>query len=317
MKLFRTLLGAVLAAGLAGAAQAQTVGIGTSNPGSLYHNIGSAIAKVASEAGLSATIQPATSPNQYLPVVAAGELDFGISNLEEFHAALEGTEHFEGRPNPDLRPLALLYPLRAAIFVRKDSDIQTIADLEGRPMPDGYTAQRTILPLLDAMYATAGLTRDDMQPVQVPSVVAGGDAFMQGQADGFFFALGAGKVREADAAVGGIRALPLEDNEETLQAIREHWKTGFIAEVQPGPANPGILEPTHVLAYPMLVFTNATVSDEVAYQMTKILYENKEGMAAVFPPFNGFNPDEHMVGEVAPAEYHPGAVKFYQEKGLM
>jgi hypothetical protein len=43
---------------------AQTVGIATSNPGSIFHNIGSALAKVANESGLNATIQPATSPNQ-------------------------------------------------------------------------------------------------------------------------------------------------------------------------------------------------------------------------------------------------------------
>jgi uncharacterized protein len=314
--LYRTLLGATMAVGLAGAAHAQAVGIATSNPGSLYHNVGSAIASVASEEGLNTTIQPATSPNQYLPVVATGELEFGLSNLDEFLAALNGEQHFEGRPHPDLRVLGLLYPLRAAIFVRADSDIESIEDLRGRPMVDGFTAQRTIIPLLDALYATAGMTRDDMQGVQVPSVVAGADEFMAGRTDGFFFALGAGKVREADASVGGIRALPIEDDEATLQAIREHWPTGYIEEVQPGPGGPGIDAPTHVMAYPMLVFTSAHVDDDTVYEMTRIIHENKEGMAAIFPPFNGFNPDEHMTADAGTGEFHPGAIRFYEEKGI-
>ena len=55
-------LSAVLAFGTQ--ASAQTVGIATSNPGSLFHNIGTAVANAANQAGLNATIQPATSPNR-------------------------------------------------------------------------------------------------------------------------------------------------------------------------------------------------------------------------------------------------------------
>ena len=56
---------------------------------------------------------------------------------------------------------------------RADSDIKTVADLKGKAMTDGYTAQNTILPQLSAIYATAGMTRDDVQQVSVASVVAG------------------------------------------------------------------------------------------------------------------------------------------------
>jgi hypothetical protein len=58
-------------------------------------------------------------------------------------------------------------PLVEAIFVRADSDITTLEDLRGQPMVDGYTAQQTIMPQLDAIYATAGMTRADMVPVNV------------------------------------------------------------------------------------------------------------------------------------------------------
>ena len=301
---------------LTAAAGAQTVGIATSNPGSLFHNIGTAVAKAANDAGINATIQPATSPNQYMPLVNANEVEFGVGNLEEFNYALTGEAWFsDSGVNDKLRVVGLIMPIREAIFVRADSDIQEIADLEGKPMVDGYTAQQTILPQLDAIYATAGLTRSDMQPVQVPSVVGGADAFIAGDSVGFIFAHGAGKVREADAAVGGIRALGVPDTPEALQAIRQHWKTGYIVTMQPGPAAPGVLEPGTYIAYPQLVFTNADVSDDAVYAMTKVLHESKDAMKAAFPPFAAFNPDE-MVGETAPAQYHPGAIRFYKEAGL-
>jgi TRAP transporter TAXI family solute receptor len=306
-------LAGVLLAG--SAAQAQTVGIATSNPGSIFHNIGTAVAKAANDAGINATIQPATSPNQYIPLVNANEVEFGVGNLEEFNNALTGEAWFSGSVNPNIRVVGLIMPIKEAIFVRADSDIKTVADLKGKPMVDGYTAQQTILPQLDAIYATAGLSRADMQPVQVPSVVAGADAFIAGDSVGFIFAHGAGKVREADAAVGGIRALGVPDTEEARAAIKQHWKSGYVVKMEPGPANPGVLEPGTFIAYPQLVFTNAEVGDDVVYAMAKVLYESKDSMKASFPPFGAFNPKE-MVGDTAPAEYHPGAIRFYKEVGI-
>jgi TRAP transporter TAXI family solute receptor len=312
------LVQAALAAGLflTGAAQAQTVGIATSNPGSLFHSIGTAIAKAANEAGMNATIQPATSPNQYMPLVNSGQVEFGVGNLEEFNYARTGEAWFQGSGvNDKLRVVGLIMPIKEAIFVRADSDIKEIADLAGKPMVDGYTAQQTILPQLDAIYATAGLTRDDMQPVQVPSVVAGADAFIAGDSVGFIFAHGAGKVREADAAVGGIRALGVPDTPEALAAIRKHWKTGYIVKMEPGPASPGVLEANTYIAYPQLMFVNADVPEDVVYRMTKVLYESKDSMKQSFPPFAAFNPQE-MVGETQGGEYHPGAIRFYEEAGI-
>lgn len=304
-----------LALGLAAPTQAETVGIATSNPGSLFHNIGSAVAKAANEAGLKATIQPATSPNQYIPVVDAGEIDFGVANLYEMTLAVDGEGHFDGRPHENLRAVGLVFPLRVAIFVREDSDIETIADLEGTAAPDGYTAQQIILPLVEGMYATAGLSRSDMEPVQIPSVVGGADAFMSGKADSFFFALGAGKVREADAAVGGIRALPVPPTDENLAAIHEHFPVAFFRTEQPGQHNPGILEEMNVVAYPQLVFASTGTSEEAAYELAKAMYNGKETMAEVFAPFNLLEPDG-MVANIDPVTFHPGAIKFYEEQGI-
>ena len=250
-----------------------------------------------------------------MPLVNQNEVEFGVGNLEEFNNALQGTEWFSGSVNEKLRVVGLVMPIKEAIFVRADSGIKTVADLKGKPMVDGYTAQNTILPQLDAIYATAGLSRSDMTPVQVPSVVGGADAFISGDSVGFIFAHGAGKVREADAAVGGIRALGVPDTPEAVAAIKKHWKSGYVVKMEPGPANPGVLEPGTFIAYPQLVFTNADVDEETVYKLTKVLYESKDSMKAAFPPFAAFDPKE-MVGETAPGEYHPGAIRFYKEAGL-
>lgn len=317
MRAFSTLamiLGASLLS--AGGAVAQQLGMATSNPGSLYHSIGTAVAKAANEHGLSVTIQPATSPNQYFPAVGGGQIEFGVGNLEEFNYALEGKAWFKGYASPNLRVVALLYPLKEAIFVRKDSNIMTIADLKGKRVTDGFTAQNTILPQLDALYATAGMTRNDIVKVQVPSVVGAASAFMAGQADAFIFAHGAAKVREADAAVGGIRALPIPNTPETVAAVKKHWNTGFLVEMKPGPTNPGVLEPGYFLAYPQIIFTHKDVPEATVEKMTRAIYASQVAMGQVFAPMKDFDPKKDMVGETAPGQYHPGSIKFYKEVGL-
>lgn len=299
----------------AGAASAQNVGIATSNPGSLFHNIGTAVANAANNAGLNTTIQPATSPNQFIPYLNSGGIEFGVANLQEVSYAVTGDAWWNGVANENLRLVGMLMPLNEAIFVRKDSDIMSVEDLKGKPMTDGYTAQNTILPQLSAIYATAGMTRDDVEKVSVASVVAGADAFMAGDTVGFIFAHGAGKVREADAAVGGLRALTVADSSpEALAKAREHWPTANFITMPAGSA-PGILEDGVYISFPQVVFTHAGVPDDVVYEMAKAMYEGKADMAGTFPPFNAFNPDD-MHGDGGNVAFHPGALKFFEEVGL-
>lgn len=296
-------------------AAAQNVGIATSNPGSLFHNIATAVANAANAGGLNTTIQPATSPNQFIPFVDQGGIEFGVSNLQEVNYAITGDAWWDGRENPNIRVVAHLQPLVAAMFVREDSDIMSVADLAGQAMTDGYTAQNTILPQLSAFYATAGLTRDDVDKVSVASVVAGADAFMAGDTVGFYFAHGAGKVREADAAVGGLRALGVADDSDAgLAAAREHWPTASFMTLPAG-AMPGVLEDTTYIAFPQVIFTHANAPDEAVYAMAKAMYEHAAVMGETFPPMRAFRP-ENMRGDPGNAEFHPGALRFFQEVEL-
>jgi TRAP transporter TAXI family solute receptor len=297
-------------------ASAQQVSLGTSGAGSIYHQTGSVIAKLLNEkGGVQTTIQPFASPNVFIPAINAGEMQLGMANIAEVSYAFEGSEHFKGRPNKELRLVAIAFPLRSAIFVRKDSSIKSLADLKGRPAVDGFTSQRIILPLLDAMYATVGLARNDMKPVQVPNVVIGADLLAAGKADMFFFAIGAPKPREVDAAVGGIRMLSLPNTPEALAAVRKHYPHGYLRLENPNPGSVGVLEPGYSLAYDALVFAGSKTPDNVAYQAAKVMHENAKEMGESAPPLRLFNPKQ-MAKEPSPVPYHPGAIKFYREAGI-
>lgn len=300
---------------VAGAAHAESVGFASSNPGSIYHTSASAIAKLANEkAGLEATVHPFASPTVYLPAIDNGEYAFGLTNVEELRVAVTGTRQFEGRKLENLRAVAIMYPLRVALFVRNDSPIETIADLKGRRVVDGYTGQKTIPPLLDAEYATVGMTRADIQPVNVPNVVGGANAFISGKAEAFFFALGSPKVREADASVGGIRALDIPDTAENRAVIKKHFPPAYLRLEKPHKANPGVTEPINVISYDAVVVASTNTPDDVVYALAKAMHDNKADLVSVFPVFNLFDPDR-LASNLEPIQWHSGTIKVLTEMG--
>ncbi|MCG6873557.1 MAG: TAXI family TRAP transporter solute-binding subunit [Betaproteobacteria bacterium] len=292
---------------------AQDVGIAASNPGSLYHSTGTAIAKMANDAAqLKASVHPFASATVYLPAVSAGDYAFGVSNVEELRVAVLGVEQFKGRNYSNLRAATILYPLRTALFVRKDSPIKSIADLKGKRVVAGFTSQKTIPPLLDALYATAGMTSADIQPVSVPNVVAGADAFASGRADAFFFAIGAAKVEEANASVGGIRALDIPDTPENVAKIKKFFPPAYLRPEKPSPRNIGVVEPINALSYDGVLVASTNTPDDVVYRMVKAMHANKKAMAQVFGVMNLFDPGR-MATNLDPIQFHPGAIKFYKE----
>jgi len=302
---------------LAGEAMAddRVVSVAASTKGTLFDQVGTAVAKIATNQGdLRSTLRNYTSANVFMPAVARAQVDFGVANQYEVMLAMTGQSHFTGRKQPDLRAVAVLFPLRIATWVKLDSPVQRIADLRGRRMPDGYVANKIILPLIDATLAAEGLTRNDVLAFNVPGLVAGADAFIAGRTEGFLLALRAPKVREANAR-HGIRALPMNNTPATLAAIKQHMPVAYLALEKPGPGNPGIVEPTWVIAYDTLLFASVETGDDIVYRMTRALFDHKENLVAASPAFRLFSRDA-MAKDLGVVEYHPGAIRFYREQGL-
>lgn len=292
----------------------QSIGIGTSKQGGFTYSAGAAIAKVASDNGLSMRVQPFGGTSAYVPVVNKGELALGLANQLSSLYALQGKVMFKGRANPNLRVVSIMLPLRAAFFVKKDSPIKTIADLKGKRVPSKYTAARVLELLVKASLANAGLSYKDVNEVPVTSPVQSGEIFARGRLDVFMFAVGSGKVREIDAKVGGLRALPYSAAPKDLASLRKHIPVAYIKTLKPRKGMAGIVAPTPIMMYDYLVLTNSKVKEETIYKLTKIMHANRKAMLGNFRPMAGFDP-KRMNKDMSPLHFHPGAIKFYKEIG--
>jgi len=290
----------------AGVASAQTYGFATLPPGTLNHTTASAVSKVLKEkAGMNVLVQPTAGDNVIVPMVGRGEAEIGITNI------MEAQDGFDG-PNKDLRIIVAAHALRTPFFVRKDSGMQTIADLKGKRVAMGYSAMRNIDKAARAMLATAGLTEADVRPVLVPNVVRSADDFMAGNADMFYFAFGGPKVREADATVGGIRVLDMD--EKGMPAARKIMPWGYATQVGPGPIFIGVDKPMKVYSFDNVLLTHAKVKDEIIYKILEVLEANKPDLIAVQPVLREFSSEAGYKQYGMP--YHPGALKYFKERNL-
>lgn len=303
-----------LAASLAAnTAAAQVVAIGASGQGTWTYSAGAAIAKIVGEAGMQMRLQPYAGTSTFVPLLNSGELDFGLTNHLEAILAITGEVIFDGRRNPDIRAISVLAPLPVAVYVRADSPIRSVAELKGKRYPTEYTAQRIIHVTVAAVFANAGLGFEDIRPVPVPNIIRGADEFAAGNSDGFFFALGSAKVQETHAKVP-VRLLGIDTSPAAMERMRRHVPVAYAMRIEPSPTQIGATEPTDVMTYDYLALASAKVADDVVYRVVKAMHDNPGGLAAAFPPLRGFAPGK-MAKDLGGVAFHPGAIKFLQEKG--
>jgi len=145
-------------------------------------------------------------------------------------------------------------------------------------------------------------------------VVRAADDFKAGKLDLLFFAVGAPKVAEVAASVGGLRLLPIDklpDAERRMKKVRTEY---YFSRVNPAPHLAGVDHPSRVQTIDVVVAVGTHVKDDVVFEFVKAMRENKKALVEGYPNFNGFN--ERTAGKRQPRlPLHPGALKYFKEIG--
>jgi TRAP transporter TAXI family solute receptor len=207
-----------------------------------------------------------------------------------------------------------VFPYYVGWFVRKDSSYKTMTDLKGKKIPVGFTANTAQRRIVLAGLAAEGLKESDFDGITVPHVVRGADDFMQGKVEAATFAVGGGKVAEANTKLGGVRFLNMPYSEEGQKALKQVMPTAYLSVLQPAPEFTGIIGPTTVTFEDYLVVAGADMPDDQAYKIAKLLYEKQDKLAAIAKAYARY--DKNKLGREHGIPFHPGAMKFYQEKGI-
>ncbi len=298
---------------LSAPAVASSVGIGTTKGGATAQ-VTAAIAKVVSaHAGFQMRPQPYANTAQYIPVVNSGKLEFAASNIFQLSFAVSGTGMSEGRPNPNLRMVATLMPFRVAWFVSEKSGIASFADLAGKRLP-GFKKRALGAYLLHGTAANLNVGTAGWNFVPVPNFPRMWDGFKRGTLDAAIAAVGSRPTRDMKAAQGALRILPIDDSRDAIARMRRHLPQSYVITMKANPKLPGLARDVKIMAFDYTLWAHRDVQDDTVHRVVQAMHERAADLRAAAPLWRSFRV-ENMARDAGIA-YHPGAIRFYREKGM-
>lgn len=309
-------LAGLAAAALSCAAGAQTVGFATLPPGSILHAQASVIAKVVQDnSKLQVRVIGYGGDAPILEAVNSQKADFLLLDVGEVAEAQRGEGNWKGKPHQNLRNAITLYGFQMAFWVKKDSPVNTIADLKGKRVPSDWVQQTSVIVHMGSLLDAGGLTWNDVVKVPEVNVVRAADDFKAGKLDLLFFAVGAPKVQEVAASVGGLKPVQLDARPDAEQILKKHRPEYYFSTVNPAPHIAGIDKPHKVQTIDFVVAVGTHVKDDVVKQFVQAIHKNKKGLVEGHPNFNLFQ--EGNAGKQQPRlQYHPASIQYFKEAGI-
>jgi TRAP transporter TAXI family solute receptor len=293
-------------------AERKFLSVGTAPAGGAFFVVGSAIAEVldsnAGDHGWSVNAETTKGSQENIRRIAAGELELALANSAISYFAWRGVEAWGEAA--DIRVVMTLAP-NVALFIAPEGGVATIADLKGKRVylgPSGAGFHYFIRPLLEAH----GLAYEDMVAVHGGQTQAV-DYLADGSADAAFLggAVPTASITQA-ATSQKIHFVPY--SAEALDHVTQDFQF-FRPATIPGGTYRGLEADYHGLDVgSMHLIASATADEELIYQITKTLYENREQVVAKHPAGRAINPNN--VARDTGTLFHPGAIRYYEEIGV-
>jgi uncharacterized protein len=318
----RTVVASLAAAALAisaGAlAQQRTFfGIATGGTGGTYYPLGGMLAQLISNkvvignSKLSATAETAGASVGNAQLLGRKEIESAFVAADVLDQAYNGKAQFEGKPLKNLRALGALYPEQVQLVTAAKSNIRTFADLKGKSVSSGSPGSGQ-WQLLGDLLESNGMTRKDIGE-DLSSFAQSVDKIKDGNLVASLITAGAPTSAISDLANGTeVRIVPLAG--PAIEALKK--KQPYYASVTlPANLYKGQTAPVETLAVMAIWATHADLSDEMAYAVTKALFENTDTLGQVHPKGKEISLKTALLSVSIPL--HPGAQRYYREKGLI
>ncbi len=309
-------LTAALAAIVPGASAATFVTVGTGGVTGVYYPAGGAVCRLVnarrSEHGLRCSVESTGGSVYNANALKRGEMELAIIQSDFQAYAYEGKNGFD-QPFPEMRSLFSLHGEPIQLMVRKDAGIKSFEDLKGKRVNIGNPGSGHRV-MMELIMKHVGMTNGDFSLTSELQSSEQAAALCDNRIDAAFWAAGVpnGSTQEA-AATCGISILPL--NGKWAGSFLKQY-TAYAPDTVKGGVYPGTENDVPTFGARATVVTRADIDEEAIYQIVKSVFDSLDEFKQLHPALATLDPTIMATGALT-APLHPGAERYYREKGLI
>ncbi|MCQ9615361.1 TAXI family TRAP transporter solute-binding subunit [Paenalcaligenes niemegkensis] len=304
---------ATLVGGTAIAQKAQFVNILTGGQSGVYYPLGVALSQIYARdiPNVKATAQVTKASAENMNLLQAGRGELALALADSVSDAWNGNEEAGFTKKLDkLRGLSATYNNYIQIVANAESGVKTLEDLRGKRISVGAARSGTELNAR-AILKAAGMSYADFSKVEYLPFGESVELMKNRQLDATLQSAGLGVSSIRDLATS-VRIVVVAIPAEVVEKVGDE---AYQPAVIPAGTYAGQDVDMPTAAIPNFLVTHSDVSDDLAYAMTKALYDNLEAL------FSAHNAVKTMKLENAvngmPVPVHPGAERYYREQGVI
>jgi TRAP transporter TAXI family solute receptor len=304
---------ATLAVAAAPASAQEFINILTGGTSGVYYPLGVALSNIYAKAipGAKSSVQATKASVENLNLLQAGrgELAFALGDSVSLAWAGNADAGFPAKLD-SLRGLAGIYPNYIQIVASADAGIKTLADLKGKRISVGAPKSGTELNARSVL-DVAGISYKDFGKVEYLAFAESVDLMKNRQLDATLQSAGLGVSSIRDLANSiAIAIVPIP-----AELVRKINDPAYAPAIIPAGTYQGQSEDVPTVAIGNFLITRDGLADELVYRMTKSMFENLDALVAAHVAAKAIKLENALTG--MPIPVHPGAARFYREKGVM
>jgi TRAP transporter TAXI family solute receptor len=293
-----------------GGGDSRRLSIATGGTGGVYFVYGGGLAKLITSSleGYEATAEVTSASVDNMTLIADEKSALAFSLADTASDAVQGRGSF--KEQVPAQALARLYTNYTQVVTTAGTGIERIEDLKGKRVSVGSPNSGTEVIALRIL-EVAGLDPDADIRRQQLGVAESVQAIKDGTLDAFFWSGGLPTAAVTDLA--NSRKIVLLPTEEFVQPLRRKYGDAYARTTIDAGVYKGASGRVAVVGVPNFLVVNRSMSEDLAYRLTKLLFEKKGELVKVHPEAK--NLELATAREVAPLELHPGARRYFQEAG--
>jgi TRAP transporter TAXI family solute receptor len=296
-------------------AQQTTIAIATGGTGGVYYPLGGGMANVLTKhvPGYAATARVTGGSVDNLKLIGSQQSEVALTMVDAALDALKGEDKFKGSP-VEVRTLMVLYPNRMHVISVEGRGIEKMSDLKGKRVSTGSPGSATEVMAFRVIEA-AGLDKDKDMRRERLGVAESTNAIKDGKIDAYFWVGGLPTAAVTDLGASPGIKIKLVDHADIVDKMNAKYGNLYTTGIIPAKTYPGQDKDNAITIVQNILVANAKMPEKVAYDIVKTFLEKRDELIAVHGEAKAIAL-ENQIQKNSPIPWHPGAVKYLNEKGV-